>query len=83
MYGMAQITVKRAILALSQFESIKDVVSYGVEYERAIEALESLVQVAEGDMILVGDQICHVIYWINEFSFMSEVVHVKQVSSDS
>jgi hypothetical protein len=83
MYGMAQITVKRALLALSQFESIKDVVSYGVEYERAIEALESLVQVAEGDMILVGDQICHVIYWINEFSFMSEVVHVKQVSSDS
>lgn len=83
MYGMAQITVKRALLALSQFESIKDVVSYGVEYERAIEALESLVQVAEGDMILVGDQICHVMYWINEFSFMSEVVHVKQVSSDS
>lgn len=83
MYGMAQITVKRALLALSQFESIKDVVSYGVEYERAIEALESLVQVAEGDMILVGDQICHVIYWINEFSFMSEVVDVKQVSSDS
>lgn len=83
MHGMAQITVKRALLALSQFESIKDVVSYGVEYERAIEALESLVQVAEGDMILVGDQICHVIYWINEFSFMSEVVHVKQVSSDS
>ncbi len=83
MYGMAQITVKRALLALSQFESIKDVVSYGVEYERAIEALESLVQVAEGDMILVGDQICHVMYWINEFSFMSEVVDVKQVSSDS
>lgn len=83
MYGMAQITVKRALLALSQFESIKDVVSYGVEYERAIEALESLVQVAEGDMILVGDKICHVIYWINEFSFMSEVVDVKQVSSDS
>lgn len=83
MYGMAQITVKRALLALSQFESIKDVVSYGVEYERAIEALHSLVQVAEGDMILVGDQICHVMYWINEFSFMSEVVDVKQVSSDS
>lgn len=83
MNGMIRISKNRAKQAIAQFESIRGVVSHGPDYDDAMESLEVMVAVGECDELLITDKLARCIYWINEYSFMSEEVHVEQVCGHS